>query len=177
MQTDYKNKGLILLKKGQKGIIHAIFSRFGLMLLLLVVQILILFSIFQWFEDFLPHILGGTALFTVVMVVYLLNSKINPTAKITWLIAIMLLPVFGVLLFLYTQSNIGHRALKKRVNDMVTDTKEQIPQPEDVMARLREEDKGVAALTIICTEADATRCLRIHLWFISLRARISLKRC
>lgn len=146
MQTDYKNKGLILLKKGQKGIIHAIFSRFGLMLLLLVVQILILFSIFRWFEDFLPHILGGTALFTVVMVVYLLNSKINPTAKITWLIAIMLLPVFGVLLFLYTQSNIGHRALKKRVNDMVTDTKEQIPQPEDVMARLREEDKGVAAL-------------------------------
>ena len=114
MQTDYKNKGLILLKKGQKGIIHAIFSRFGLMLLLLVVQILILFSIFQWFEDFLPHILGGTALFTVVMVVYLLNSKINPTAKITWLIAIMLLPVFGVLLFLYTQSNIGHRALKNR---------------------------------------------------------------
>ena len=77
MQTDYKNKGLILLKKGQKGIIHAIFSRFGLMLLLLVVQILILFSIFQWFEDFLPHILGGTALFTVVMVVYLLNSKIK----------------------------------------------------------------------------------------------------
>ena len=146
MQTDYKNKGLILLKKGQKGIIHAIFSRFGLMLLLLVVQILILFSIFRWFEDFLPHILGGTALFTIVMVVYLLNSKINPTAKITWLIAIMLLPVFGVLLFLYTQSNIGHRALKKRVNDMVMDTKEQIPQPEDVMARLREEDKGVAAL-------------------------------
>ncbi len=146
MQTDYKNKGLILLKKGQKGIIHAIFSRFGLMLLLLVVQILILFSIFRWFEDFLPHILGGTALFTVVMVVYLLNSKINPTAKITWLIAIMLLPVFGVLLFLYTQSNIGHRALKKRVNDMVTDTKEQIPQPEDVMARLRKEDKGMAAL-------------------------------
>ena len=31
---EYKNKGLTLLKKGQKGIIHAIFSRFGLILLL-----------------------------------------------------------------------------------------------------------------------------------------------
>lgn len=45
MQADYKNKGLTLLKKGQKGIIHAIFSRFGLMLLLLVIQILLFFMI------------------------------------------------------------------------------------------------------------------------------------
>ena len=120
MQTDYKDKGLNLLKKGQKGIVHAIFSRFGLMLLLLVIQFLMLFSIFQWFEEFLPHIMGGTALFTIVMVIYLLNSRINPTAKITWLIAIMMVPVFGVLLFAYTQSDIGHRALMKRMNQIIT---------------------------------------------------------
>ncbi|MDE5865969.1 MAG: PLD nuclease N-terminal domain-containing protein, partial [Lachnospiraceae bacterium] len=105
MQTE--NKGLNLLKKGQKGILHAVFSRFGLLLLLLVVQFLILFGIFLRFKEFLPHIYGGTALFSLVMVVYLLNSKINSTAKITWLIVIMLLPVFGLLLFLYTQSDIG----------------------------------------------------------------------
>ena len=58
----------------------------------------------------------------------------------------MLLPVFGVLLFLYTQSDIGHRALKKYVDDMIADTKEQIPQKEEVMARLSEEDRGVTAL-------------------------------
>ena len=101
-----ENKGLILLKKGQKGIFHAIFSRFGLILVLLFFQVLILFSIFRWFEEFLPHILGGTVLFTVVMVLWLLNSQINPTAKITWLIVIMLLPVFGVLLFFYTNRSI-----------------------------------------------------------------------
>ncbi len=120
MKANYKNEGLTLLKKGQKGIVHAIFSRFGLILLLLVMQVLILFSIFQWFEEFLPHILGATMLFTVIMVIYLLNSRINPTAKITWLIVIMLLPVFGVLLFLYTQTEIGHRVLKKRINQIIT---------------------------------------------------------
>ena len=51
MPTDYKNKGLILLKKGQKGIVHALFSRFGLILLLLVIQVFMLFGIFQWFEE------------------------------------------------------------------------------------------------------------------------------
>lgn len=146
MLTDYKNRGLSLLKKGQKGIIHAIFSRFGLILLLLIVQVFILFGIFQWFEEFLPHILGGTMLFTFVMVIYLLNSRMNPTAKITWLIVIMLLPVFGVLLYLYTQTEIGHRVLKKRINQIITDTKESIPQSDEVMERLAGENPGVAAL-------------------------------
>lgn len=55
MQADYKNKGLNLLKKGQKGIVHAIFSRFGLVLMLLILQVLILLSIFQWFEPKIPN--------------------------------------------------------------------------------------------------------------------------
>ena len=150
MQTDYKSKGMLLLKKGQKGIVHAIFSRFGLILLLLIIQVFILFGIFQWFEGFLPHIFGGTVLITFVMVVYLLNSTMDPTAKITWLIAIMLLPVFGVLLYVYTQSDIGHRALKKRVSEIISNTKERIPQEEEVMKRLSEENKGVAMLAHLC---------------------------
>ena len=47
MQTDYKSTGLNLLKKGQKGIIHGVFSRFGLILLLLIIQVLMLFGIFR----------------------------------------------------------------------------------------------------------------------------------
>ncbi len=146
MIEDYKNKGLILLKKGQKGMAHAIFSRFGLILFLLLTQIFILFGVFKWFGEFLPHIWGGTVLFILGMIIYLLNSRLNPTAKITWLIVIMLLPVFGVLLFLYTQSDIGHRVLKKRIDYIITQNKESIPQSEEVLERLAKENPGVAAL-------------------------------
>ena len=128
-----ENIGLSLLKKGQKGIVHAIFSRMGLILLLLIFQIFLLFGVFRWFENFLPHIFGGTILFTVGMVLYLLNSSIDPTAKITWLIVIMLMPVFGALLFWYTQSNLGNRALKARLNQLISQTKESIPQSEEVL--------------------------------------------
>ncbi len=146
MQNDYKNKGLTLLKQGQKGIIHAIFSRFGLILLLLLLQVFILFGILRWFGEFLPHIWGVALLFSFGMVIYLLNCRLNPTAKITWLIVIMLLPVFGILLFLYTRSDIGHRALKMRMHRIITDTKTRIPQQEEVMARFAEENPGVASL-------------------------------
>lgn len=143
---EYKDMGLTLLKKGQKGMIHAVFSRFGLILLLLVLQVLALVSIFQWFEEFVPHILSGTMFFTAIMVIYLLNSRLNPTAKITWLIVVMLLPVFGVLLYWYTRSDIGHRALKKRVDQIITETMESIPQSEEAAAHLAEENPGAAAL-------------------------------
>ena len=146
MPEDYKSKGLILLKKGQKGLIHAIFSRFGLILLMLVMQIFILFGIFHWFEKFLLHFLGIAILLTFSTVIYLLNNRMDPTAKITWLIVISLLPVFGVLLLLYTESDIGHRALKKRIHQIITDTKNSIPQSEEVRKRLSEQNPGVAAL-------------------------------
>ena len=84
------SNGLSLLKRGQKGLIHAIFSRMGLILILLLIQVFVLFSVFQWFAGLLPYTLGGTALFITLMVLYLLNSSIDPTAKITWLVIIML---------------------------------------------------------------------------------------
>ncbi len=148
MQTDYKNKGLNLLKKGQKGIIHAIFSRFGLALVMLVLQVLILFGIFQRFEEYLPHIFGGMVFLSFILVIVFLNmnSRINPTVKITWLMVIMLLPVFGVLFFVYIQSDLGHRVVKKYMNGVIAETKNYIPQKAEVMERLTEENPGAAAL-------------------------------
>ncbi len=146
METTDQNNGLLLLKKGQKGIMHALFSRVGIMLVLLVLQALGLFGLFHWFEEFLPHVLGGTVIFMVVMVLYLINSSLDPTAKITWLIVIMLIPVFGALLFWYTQSEIGHRAVKKRLEDILDSTKDMLPQDGGVMAELEKTDPGEAVL-------------------------------
>ena len=147
IKSELENKGLNLLKKGQKGIVHAMFSRLGIILLLLIFQVLALFSVFQWFEEFLPHIMGGMALFTAVMVLYLLSCRrMDPTSKITWLIVIMLLPVFGSLLFWYTQSDLGHRAVKARLSQLTEQTRESIPQSGETLAALEAEDPGAASL-------------------------------
>ncbi|MDO5538949.1 MAG: cardiolipin synthase [Eubacteriales bacterium] len=141
-----ESMGLLLLKKGQKGILHAVFSRLGLFLILLVIQIFVLLGIFRWFAGILPYTLGGTALFVVCMVIYLLNSRMDPCVKITWLIIVMLVPVFGALLFWFMQSDIGHRALKQRLNMLKIQTEEIIPQSEKTMKALARENPGVASL-------------------------------
>lgn len=145
-KEERENKAIYLLRKGQKGLVHALFSRLGLFVLLLALQILFLFSIFIWFENLLPHFLGGAILYTVIMVLYLLNSRLDPTAKITWLVIIMLLPVFGAFLYWFTKSEIGHKAVKKRVEYLNEQTKDSILQDFEVLDRLKKENLGAASL-------------------------------
>ena len=114
----FEDGGLRLLKKGQKGIVHAIFSRFGLVLLLMLLQVGVLWSVFRWFGGLLPHYFGGSVAMSAFMVVYILNSEMDNSAKITWMVTIAILPVVGVPLFFYVKSNIGHNALKKRVTHL-----------------------------------------------------------
>lgn len=91
----FEDGGIRLLKKGQKGLVHAIFSRFGLVLVLLLLQFGALFSLLRWFGQLLPHYLGGTALVTAAMVVYLLNIDMDNSVRITWLVVIAVLPVLA----------------------------------------------------------------------------------
>lgn len=142
----FEDGGIRLLRKGQKGLIHAIFSRFGLVLVLLVLQFGALFSLMRWFSGLLPHYLGGTLLVTAAMMVYLLNQDMNNSVRIPWLVVTALAPVLGVLLFCYTKEDVGHRVLKKRLLELEGQTRSQLPQPQKAGAALDADCPGAASL-------------------------------
>ena len=136
MENETQRKdGITLLEKGKKGVIRMIFSRFGMILLLLVIQVLFLFGIFFKFRQLAPHYLGFATLFYLVMIVVLVNSDHDASAKITWLIVMMVFPVFGALLYLYTSVELGHRALKKRMSHIMDRTRQAIPQEPGVLEK------------------------------------------
>lgn len=145
-QNDLKSTGLRLLRKGQKGLVHALFSRLGLFLVLLVMEVLLVLSVFRWFAGLLPHFIGGAALFSAVMVLYLLNTRMDATAKITWLVIIMSAPGAGALLFWLVRSDLGHRAEKARVAQMIGLTRDTLPPQPEAFAALEEENPGAASL-------------------------------
>ena len=58
----------------------------------------------------------------------------------------MLMPVFGGLLLIYSRSDLGHRALKKRIQTLVDEAGFKIPQNGNTLEKLRNEDPGSAAL-------------------------------
>lgn len=157
----FEDGGIRLLRKGQKGLIHAIFSRFGLVLVLLVLQFGALFSLMRWFSGLLPHYLGGTLLVTAAMMVYLLNQDMNNSVRIPWLVVTALAPVLGVLLFCYTKEDVGHRMLKKRLLELEGQTRSQLPQPQKAGQRWTQTAPARPLWRSICADgAAASRCTK-----------------
>ena len=141
-----ESQGLSLLKKGQKGLFAVIFSRLGIIVLLFLLQLFLLFAIARWFSQFLAHLYALSIVMDIIMVPVLLNSRLDPTAQITWLMVIMIMPVFGALLYLYTCSNLGHRAMCQRVRESTEQNRRRIRQDPAVMQRLEAENAHAAAL-------------------------------
>ena len=149
-----ENLGLRLLKKSHKGILRLIFSRTAIITLLLLFNFTILFLFLFRFSTLWPEYYGLNALFILVMALYLFNSGLDPSAKLTWLALIMLLPVFGAVLYLYSIMDVGHNAMAKRCRQISVETRNSISQSEHLMDKVRREAPELAALHSYLSRVD-----------------------
>ena len=145
-RQDVQKMGMRLLKKGHIGLVRLVFSRIGLLALLLLLQVALVLTAFILCGQYIPHLIILQGVFVVVMVIYLINSDFDPSAKITWLVFIMIVPVFGTLFLLYTRMDVGHRALRDRLRLLVDETKDALPQDERVLKELEKTSPESAAL-------------------------------
>lgn len=146
MDEQRDNMGLRLLKNSKRGLLRTVFSRVGLMSIMIITQFFVLFSVFYWFEDVLPHYMLLVSVFTLGMLLYLINSGMDATSKITWLVLISVVPVFGSFLLWYTRRDVGHQALRRRVDSVIAETRELIPQQPEVFTALEKHSPGAASL-------------------------------
>ena len=146
MRGSEENSGLHLLKKHKKTLLRAVFSRAGLIVLMLLLQMALIVLAFSRLRDYLPHYVSLMAVFSAAMALYLLNSGHDPSAKLTWIVVILVLPVFGSLLYAYTRSDLGHRLLKTRLGQILDETRESIPQDPAVLKRAEEAAPALRGL-------------------------------
>ena len=130
----------------KKGIISMVFSRFGIVLVLLALQILVLLGLFLKFSQLAPHYYIISAVFYIFMITVIVNSDHDASSKITWLTIMAILPIFGALLYIYTTVDIGHRVLKKRVKKKKKNTNNKITQDKSVIDKAEEICPDVADL-------------------------------
>ena len=76
---------LRLVKKSRKGILRVVFSRFGLMALLLVLELVLLWMMWRWFNNDFEWFAAVQGVFTVLMFFHLFNSDMDATGKLTWM--------------------------------------------------------------------------------------------
>ena len=154
-----------LAKPRKKGLIHLVFSRFFVIVLLLLVQLLLFFSFYAWLSKLFPFFSALMVVFTICGVIYLFNCDMDSSAKLTWMFIIALVPVTGVALLAFTQSNLGHRAIQRRVAELIGLTARAIPQGESAMEALEGDPSGTDDLAAflnrsgcfpVCDRTEAT---------------------
>ena len=141
-----EDNGILLLEKGKRGLLQIVFGRTGVIIVSLVLQILFLFAAFHKLEDAMPYFWGGNTLLSAAVVLSLFGNDENPTIKLTWFFILSVLPVFGLILYLFIRTDLGHRLMIRRYNDIQAQTEDLVTSPAACKTKdLPPETQGLAA--------------------------------
>lgn len=129
-----ENDVIKLLPRKKTKLLRVIFSRTGLVILLVLLQVLLICAAFVWFDKYFAWIQSVRTVFIAAMVFYLFNISMDYSAKLTWLLLLMVVPVPAAIVLFFSQNEIGHRMLNKRVACMVEETRSIVTQDESVVS-------------------------------------------
>ena len=82
-------------KKVKSGFFRVIFSRTGLVFVLILLQLALLLFGYYYLTAYKGAFYGIMITVSVLLVVYIHNSDSDPSFKMAWLIPILLAPAFG----------------------------------------------------------------------------------
>ena len=101
--------------KGKYNIFRLIFSRKTFSALILLVQLVFIAVGFTKLRENMVYLYSLCSSVSVILAVFEINRDENPEFKLTWVLLIGLVPVFGAILYLYVHSDIVSRGLQKKV--------------------------------------------------------------
>lgn len=148
-----------LIKKNRKGILAKLFSRITLCVVLLILQVLLLVSIYKWFGAYIKPFSIVMTIFTVAMVIYLFMSEMDATSKLTWMLLMALFPVPASILLLYVKHNMNSGNAQTKIVTQIINTKSLFKQDENVINELSGDDSGTVALS---TYLKRSGCYNIY---------------
>lgn len=134
-------------KKAKGGILGIVFSRTALILLLILLQIGVLFYLATALQEHAFYVYGILTIVQAGVVIYIINEKGNPEFMCTWIILILILPVFGCLLYIYVKLEIGSRFIRERTGMIDLETKEYLKQKKSTIEELRKSKPANANLS------------------------------
>lgn len=144
-----------LLNKPKSGIIHKVFSKTGILLMLLMASVACFFLLMTFFADIIYRVMGGVTIFNLLVIIYLINTDMDSTAKLTWILVVSATSIFGTLFYLYTRADVGKRAVKEVYSELCKKHRSDLPQNPQTMEAVKEESPDTASLVTYLNRHEA----------------------
>ena len=135
-----------LLQNGKRGVLAIVFGRATIILLLVLLEFGLIILAAHSLGEYSSAFYLLSRLLSVAVIFYLINTSGNPTQKITWIVLIFAVPAVGLTLYLLVRLDLGHRAIKSRLQTIIADTAPLCPQNTELMKKLRTDAPGLRGL-------------------------------
>ena len=139
-------------KRRLRSLLRIVFGRTAYVVVFVLVQVFVLFGIIRWLRDYSLHVYGALILLGGVTCIYIINKRDNPSFKLGWIIPVLVFPVFGTLLYIMIEADLGSRFYARRANHLVRESRSYLKQDREAEKHLREEDRLTATLARYVSE-------------------------
>ena len=124
-------------RKAKKGILRVIFSRTALILLLILLQLAMFGGLLTILRDYVVYVYGVTLVVQAFVIIYIMNEQTCPEFSRTWILLILIFPVFGCAFYVYAKMEFGARLIKEQFGKKQLETKAYLRQKKTILEDLR----------------------------------------
>ncbi|MCF2555106.1 cardiolipin synthase [Faecalicatena contorta] len=117
----------------KKGLFRIIFSRTGIILLLILIQLGFFVGTTMYLGEYRGYLYGTLKILSVVVLIYIINKEGNPAFKMTWILFVLAFPVIGTIFYLFVNLQPGTRFMRERLAALKIETDPYMQQEQDVV--------------------------------------------
>lgn len=126
-------------------LIKFLFSRLVIVAILIFIQALILVGLIWNLSNHFVYVYGTFMILSMIMVVWLVSKDDNPSLKLSWVIMILVFPVFGGLFYvLFAHTRIPNKE-RVKMNELLEKSKESYYNDNDVFEELESKSRHAAS--------------------------------
>ena len=129
------------MKRGKESLFRVIFSRSVTLVAMLFLQIFLILIFANFINTSFLTVYGFTNILSSILAIYIYNLDELPDFKMSWIYPMMLLPIFGVLLYVFMKTQSGSRVINKRINEIVKKTEDKLVQNEELVEEIKAKDE------------------------------------
>lgn len=151
----YQKSGNIRKKEGDamtklirklRGLLQIIFGRSAMVIFSLLTQLVFFFVIIEKLSDYSGVVYAFLILLSAITIIHILNEDTNANFKMAWIIPVLVIPVFGTMLYIFINVQIETKKMQKNTTKIESQIKPLLRQNETIADELKSESKGEKGL-------------------------------
>ena len=124
--------------KKRKKLLRLVFGRTTFVVLFLLIQVGILLMGFAWLEEYMLYFYGASVILSAVTLIYIISADESTSIKLSWVVPILVFPVFGTLFYLFVRLQIGTKLIGHRLKMTSAETAPYLKQDTETAERFNE---------------------------------------